>query len=402
MKKILIFSLAYYPKYVGGAEVAIKEITDRIPESDMQFDMLTLRFDSLLPKEERVGNVSVYRLGFATRDASIRDLSRFPLVLNKYLFPFLAAWKAWRLEREEQYDLTWVMMANYGGFGALFFKMMCPRIPLILTLQEGDPLAHIHKRVGFLRPVFQQIFLRADRIQAISTFLAEWAKAMGHPKDVLVIPNAVDTARFRSPCDPTQVAQLKERLGKQEADVWLITTSRLVAKNAVDVVIRTLPLLPAHIKFLVLGVGPDEAMLRALATQLGVIDRIHFLGHIPHDMLPLYLQASDVFIRPSRSEGMGNSFIEAMAAGIPVIATRVGGIPDFLVDPKDSPEHPTGLTVAVNDPNDTARAVITLVSDMDLRNRCVREAQRMVESRYDWGRVAPLMRANVFESPFSS
>ena len=67
MKKVLIFSLAYYPKHVGGAEVAIKEITDRIDERDIEFHMVTLRFDSTLQKVEKVGNVLVHRIGFTTK-----------------------------------------------------------------------------------------------------------------------------------------------------------------------------------------------------------------------------------------------------------------------------------------------------------------------------------------------
>ena len=89
MKKILIFSLVYYPDVVCGAEVAIKEITDRISPKDIVFDMVTLHFDSALPKFERIGNVNVYRVGFTTRHPEIADLVRFPLTLNKYFFPFL-------------------------------------------------------------------------------------------------------------------------------------------------------------------------------------------------------------------------------------------------------------------------------------------------------------------------
>ena len=64
VKKILIFSLAYYPNFVGGAEVAIKEITDRISPEDFEFHMITLRFDSRLPKTEKIGNIFVHRIGF--------------------------------------------------------------------------------------------------------------------------------------------------------------------------------------------------------------------------------------------------------------------------------------------------------------------------------------------------
>src|SRR3989344_6357444 len=96
MKKILIFSLAYYPNAVGGAEVAIKEKTDRMP--DIEFHMITLRFDSTLPLVEKVGNVLVHRIGFARPHPTMADLRKWPLHLNKYIFHFFAAWKEWQLQ----------------------------------------------------------------------------------------------------------------------------------------------------------------------------------------------------------------------------------------------------------------------------------------------------------------
>ena len=79
MKKILIFSLAYYPHHIGGAEVAIKEITDRITPEDIEFHMVTLRFDSTLPKVEKIGNVLVHRIGFTKDRPSMADLGKLPL-----------------------------------------------------------------------------------------------------------------------------------------------------------------------------------------------------------------------------------------------------------------------------------------------------------------------------------
>ena len=100
-KRILIFSLAY-PPFIGGAEIAIKEITDRI--SDISFDLVTLRLDSNTPAFEKVGNVSVYRVGFAKRAPSMKDLVSFPWYLMKVLYPLLACAKARALHREKEED----------------------------------------------------------------------------------------------------------------------------------------------------------------------------------------------------------------------------------------------------------------------------------------------------------
>jgi len=111
-----------------------------------------------------------------------------------------------------------------------------------------------------------------------------------------------------------------------------------------------------------------------------------FAGFVTQEEIPKYLKISDIFVRPSLSEGFGNSFIEAMAVGIPVIATAVGGIVDFLAD------QSTGLFCLTKDPKSIADKVTLLMSDKKLADRLVETAQTMVSARYDWGAVAGRMR----------
>lgn len=396
-KKVLIFSLAYYPDLVGGAEVAIKEITDRISPDDISFDMVTLRFDATLPRFERIGNVNVHRIGFGRRHPEIGDLVKFPLSLNKYLFPFFGFLKARRLHRKNHYDGIWAMMANYAGFAAIFFKMHFPQVRYLLTLQEGDPIDYIKHRVRFVAPLFARIFTRADFVQTISHYLANFARDMGYTESLEVVPNAVDVARFSREYSTEELFALKQKLKKATDDIFLITTSRLVKKNAVDEVIRALPLLPVRVKFLILGIGPDEVALRALADELKVIDRVKFLRYVAHDEMPKYLKMSDIFIRPSRSEGLGISFLEAMAAGLPVIATPVGGIPDFLFDPEKDPNRdPTGIFCEVDSPESIAKQVKRLIADSSLRTRLVTNGKKLVTENYDWNLIARIMCERVF------
>ena len=91
MKRILIFSLAYYPNQVGGAESSIKDITERIDPSNIEFHMVTLRYNSDFAKTEKVGNVLVHRIGLTKKNPKFEDLSKMPLDLNKPLYQFLAA-----------------------------------------------------------------------------------------------------------------------------------------------------------------------------------------------------------------------------------------------------------------------------------------------------------------------
>lgn len=388
IKRVLIFSLAYYPNLVGGAEVAIKEITDRMG-SGIEFDMITARFDKGLPAKEKIGNINVYRVGFGGNSPTAEELIKFPFNIYKYLFPFFAYTRAVELNGEKKYDIVWSMMANYAGFGALFFKIFHPKIKYLLTLQEGDPIEYIKGRVGILFPVFKKIFTSADRIQVISNYLAGFAKDMGYRGEIDVIPNGVDVEKFTKKYSEEEMPKLKT----SDKDKIIITTSRLVKKNAVDDVIKALSYLPENYKFMIVGDGPDLKKLKELADLGNVSDRVMFKGHIDHKELPKYLKASDIFIRPSLSEGMGNSFIEAMAAEIPVIATPVGGIVDFLFDPeKNKDTDPTGLFCNVGDPKDIADKILKIVSNDSLRIKMIENAKKIAIEKYDWNKIAGDMK----------
>lgn len=396
MKRILVFSLSYFPKHVGGAEVAIKEKTARMPE--YEFHLVCLRYDSTLPKEEKIGNVFVHRIGFARPNPSMADLRKFPLHLNKFLFQFLAAWKALQLHRRYTFDCTWAMMAHSCGVPAAIFKMFHPEVPFVLELQEGDPPEYIERKMRVLWPLFSRAFTSADAVSVISTFLGRWAKRRGFEGEPILVPNAVDAKRFSQAFPPQQIDEIKDKLGKKMGDVFVITTSRLVHKNAVDDVVKAMSLLPQNVFFIILGTGPDEAMLRDLVSRLNLGSRVQFLGQIGHEDLPKYLQACDIFIRPSRSEGMGNSFVEAMAAGLPVIATQEGGIADFLFDEQRNPDKPvTGFAVDKDSPKQIAEQVVNVMSHPEKVRHVVLTAKAMVLETYDWDVVARKMKDEVFE-----
>lgn len=391
MKKVLIFSLAYHP-FAGGAEIALKEITDRIDPEDIEFHLITNRYDSTLPAREKIGNILVHRIGFARPNPSREDLQTLPFRLSKLVFQFAAFWKARELHREYRYDGIWAMMAHSAGVPAALFKTLFPNVPYILTLQEGDPLPNIERQMRVFGPLFTRAFRKADVLQSISTFLGVWGKRMGFQGVPVVIPNGVDVLRFSNPR-----TSYTEKIGKKEGDVFLVTASRLVHKNAIDDVIRALPYLPDHVHFLVLGDGPDEAPLKALAEKCEVASRTHFLGKVAYDELPEYLAACDIFIRPSRSEGMGNAFIEAMAARLPVIGTQVGGIVDFLFDRVRNPEmETTGWAVDPDSPPQIVQAVEDILSHPEEVERVVRHAHTLIASRYDWKQIAHEMRTKVF------
>lgn len=382
MKKILIFSLSYFP-YVGGAEIAIKEITDRIPDAHISFDMVTLRFNSSDKAIEKIGNITVYRVGGGLG------------YLSKILFPVLAALKAKELNKSKSYDLWWGMM-SFMGLPISVLRLLGVRKPYVLTLQDGDPIDSIKTKMLPVYPLFVSGFKNATFVQAISTFLASWGREMGS-KNTVVIPNGVNTNAFMKEYSPEELNSLKERLGKKEGDVFLITTSRLVAKNGIKDVIHSLKSLPEYVRFLIIGSGPLLSQLKKVAQSSGVESRVKFLGEVSNKEIPLYLNVSDIFVRPSLSEGQGISFIEAMAAGIPIVATHVGGITDFLFDPeKNKDKKPTGRVAVPHDPESIASAVLAYLSNKSLTEEIIRNAQELVKEKYDWEIIIKEMRDKAF------
>lgn len=366
MKRALIFATTYFP-LVGGAEIALKEITDRLP--DWQFDLICARMKPGLASKERIGNVTVHRVGFGRP-------------FDKFLLPIFGNVRVLTWQAP---TVVWSLMASYGGFASLFYTWLHPRARFLLTLQEGDPLEHYAKRAGRLNFLHKKIFARANAVQAISTFLAAWAKKMGFKGEPIVVPNGVDLERFGKRISSERRADLRLKLGLADQDIALVTASRLSLKNGVDDLIRALTFLPQNFKALIAGAGEDEDKLKTLTRQKQLESRVTFLGAIDHKELPELFQLSDIFIRASLSEGLGNAFLEAMASGVPIVGTPVGGIPDFLKDGE------TGVFCRARDPESVAQTVTRILSEPGLREKLVRQGEELVIKTYGWDGIAGRM-----------
>ena len=376
-KTILIFSTAYVP-FVGGAEVAMKEITDRIDEYN--FVMVTAQMDKKLPKKEQIGNITVHRIGVG-----------IPVVDKVYL-ALCGHIKGVALHKKHNFSCVWSLMASYCGFSARRFKKKT-NVPFLLTLQEGDPIDYILHKVRFVKKQFKEIFSLADGLQAISTYLFDWGKDMGFVGNVAeVVPNGVDVARFTKKYTDEELVAVRKSFGFSDDVFLLVTASRLVIKNDVESVIKALPLLPKDVCFVVCGTGDLNEQLVGLAKELDVFDRVTFLGNKSHEELPKILHASDAFIRPSITEGLGNAFLEAMAVGLPTIGTRVGGIPDFLEDGK------TGFFCEVQHPQSIAETIVRIQHlSPEEKNHIHNNAMEVITQRYNWEDISGRMK-HIFTS----
>ena len=168
-------------------------------------------------------------------------------------------------------------------------------------------------------------------------------------EQTMVIPNAVDTGAVPA--------------ARRDRDrPILVTVGRLKAPKDYLTLVRSLALLrPGSADALIVGEGPDRSELEAEIRQLGIGERVHLLGE--RRDVPELLADADVFVLSSASEGMPVSVLEAMAAGLPVVGSRVGGVPELVVDGE------TGLLVEPGDPDELAAAIGRLLADRELRRR---------------------------------
>ncbi len=385
MKRVLVFSLAYYPSFVSGAEAAIKEITDRIDPSDIEFHMVTLLFDRAAPRMERIGNVHLHRIGFGGG------------YFSKMLYVPMAALTACSLNRKLNFGALWSMM-TYMLFPVVLAKAFGVRAPHILTLQDGDPYEKVFKR-WFIRPfapLLNRGFRTAAVVQVISTYLGTWPPLRGYRGTIELIHNGANPRDLKESVSSEEVEEIKQKLGKRPGDVWLANTARLVHQKGNDDTIRALKQFPEHVKLLLVGAGPDEAMLKELSQTLGLADRVIFTGSVDRSEVTKYRKASDIFVGPSRSEGLGNAFLSAMASRLPVVTTQEGGLAEFVFGADDPQHAQTAWVVEKDSPEQIAAAVKDILAHPDTVKHVGDTARAMVLKNYDWDMIAKQMRERVF------
>jgi glycosyltransferase involved in cell wall biosynthesis len=208
------------------------------------------------------------------------------------------------------------------------------------------------------------------RVTATSKFLASRLECYLDPGVAVdVVPFGVDPTQFvpSGKIAPPVVGFVKHLYPKYSPDV-LLEAFRLVRDRVPTA------------RLLLVGSGPMEAGLKKLAGDLGVASAVEFRGGVSHEDVPNVMREIAVLAMPSRcdSETFGVAAVEAMASGVPVVATRVGGVPEVVED------GVTGLLVPVDDPGHLASALSCLLEDTNLRMRMGQAGQKRAESRYNW------------------
>lgn len=232
----------------------------------------------------------------------------------------------------------------------------------------------------------------ADRVIANSEFTRdELIKLDVDPARIVLIYPGVDVARFRPalPCD-----DLRASLGLRSGQRLILSVGRLSRRKGFDMVVRSLPELAREgidACYAVIGVGEDRAYLAELASELGVAERVHLLGHVSSDDLPRWYNACAVFAMPNReingdTEGFGMVFIEAAACGKPAIAGQAGGTGAAVVDGQ------TGHRVDGSKMEGVAAALQQVLADPARMKATGSVALERARIEFDWDRVADKTR----------
>ncbi|MBV8380706.1 MAG: glycosyltransferase [Paucibacter sp.] len=237
-----------------------------------------------------------------------------------------------RLQREGRLDIIDAHFAFPDGAAAVRLGRWL-QVPVSLTLRGTEER---HARDPVLRPQLVDTLKAVDRVFTVSDSLRRLALELGtDPAKVTVVGNGVDLERFRR----LDRQACREQLGIPADAEVLVTVGGLVERKGFHRVMACLPdLLRTHpgLIYLVVG-GPSpegdwSQRLRDCAVELGITEQVRFLGALPPDDLAPVLSASDVFVLSTRNEGWANVFLEAMACGLPVVTTRVGGNAEVVCD----------------------------------------------------------------------
>ena len=171
--------------------------------------------------------------------------------------------------------------------------------------------------------------LGASGLLAVADGLADDLAALGVDRSKITIHRTgLDRAVFR----PLDRAECRTKLGLPQNPPVLACVGALIERKGQCFAIEALAQVPGAV-LLLAGAGPDEGRLRALAASLGLTERVHFLGAVPHGDLPVVLSAADLFVLPTASEGLANAWVEALACGTPVVTTPLPGAQELLTDP---------------------------------------------------------------------
>ncbi len=363
--KILMFTSLFHP-VVGGSERQAQALAEALLRRGHAVAVVTQRLPGL-KAFEMVNGVAVHR--------QIRPLSSGTIFGFFYLLSSAAA----LLRYHPGYHVIHVHHLYLDAFVGGLLRPFHGK-PVIAKVACGGYVGDLSrlKRTP-LSVLLLNVVRRLERVIAVSEEIARELAEYGFPVEKVVkIPNGVDIQRFY-PVGDREAA--KRALGLYGKIVSFV--GRFDPQKGLNDMLRAWGQIAAaepNALLLLLGTGPQEQELRQAASRLGITHRVLFVG--PQADPRPYLEASDLFVLPSRAEGMSNVLLEAMATGLPCVATRVGGNSDLIED------QVSGFLVEPGNVQQMADAVSRLLRDPERAQHLGRVARRTVEREFSIERVA--------------
>ncbi len=374
----------------GGQNVHVAELAGALVRRGHEVTVYTRRDDPALPERVRAA------AGYAVVHLDAGPAQ--PLPKDK-LWVHMPAFAA-RLQRAFERERPDVAHAHFWmSAWATRAAVRSLGIPLLITFHALGAVKHRYQGAADTSPgvrvrIETAVAGAADRVIATCTDeVRELARLGVSPEHVVVVPCGVDTDHF-SPLAAAEVGdvvvQAERSVRPRRSTHRLLTVGRLVERKGYGVAVAALTRLP-DTELVIAGglpsgpggtVEPEQARLTALADDLGVADRVHFVGQVGRDALPGLLRSADVVVCSPWYEPFGLVPLEAMACGVPVVASAVGGMLDTVS------HEETGLLVRPRDPAALAGAVSSLLSDPDRRIEFGRAGVDRVRSHYSWSAVA--------------
>ncbi|UOY01235.1 glycosyltransferase [Blastococcus sp. PRF04-17] len=384
----LVVLTSSFPRWPGDNTTPfVRQFAEHVADSGREVLVLAPHHRGAAVTEQLAERLAVrrfrYFLPYAQEDvayggnavARVRKTPLYALKLALFLLSSLAAVVS---ARPRIINVHWLI--PQGLVATVAKRIAGARV--VITIHGGDVLS-LNGRV--LRKVKRFILERADVVVANSAFTASACRSLHDGRAYEVIPMGIDVDRFRA---APRSAELVRRHGL--GDFTVLFVGRLTEDKGLMDLVEALHLLErsgAGFRALVVGSGDQEPALRRRVRELGLDERVVFVGWVAHDDLADYYNTADVFVGPSIvgshgwQEAVGLVFVEALASGLPVISTRTGGIPDVVDDGR------TGFLVDQRSPGQICERLRALQEDRSLLREMGERGRATVEQRFSWQTV---------------
>lgn len=360
---------------MGGAEKRLAEIIEHLSSDEFRFTVVCLSHAGAYEARVRAAGAEVEVLHYH----GMRQGGRF--ALRSLFQPLIAIRKFQQALDKYRPDVvqTWLPISNFVG-GRALCRWRYRRMTLIASrvftgeYREANPLIPLAEMMAARRADWVYCNSNAVRDDTISTEITI------DPSSIRVIRNGVDSEKFR-PCEDKLRA--RRELGLSAGERLILSVGALRKHKGHSVLLDAAKqILAEHeaVRFLLVGEDQGEGpALRRQADELGIADQVEFVG--ARDDVALWMQAADAFVLPSLQEGLPNALLEAMASGLPCVATQLPGCLEILEDGKH------GLLVPPEQPEALASATSTLLDQPDLSMQLRASAQLHVRDHFSFTRM---------------